>query len=353
MIKEGIQRVVDNGNLSSEESELIMKEIMNGEATPSQISSFLTALRMKGETIEEIVSFVTVMRKFAKQIKPKVTGRLLDIVGTGGDKIKTINVSTPAALLAAGAGVSVAKHGNRSFTSKCGSADLLEKFGLNLESSPILVEKSIETIGIGFMFAPIFHQSMKHVIGTRREIGIRTMFNILGPLTNPAEVNSQLVGVYDESLVKPLAEVLARLGLKEGIVAHGQDGIDEISTIGLTSIAWMKNGKVNSMYLNPKDFGVDKARPEDILGGTPDENAESIFKILINHREANHNHRDLILVNAAAGIIVGGLADTFNEGMELANNSIRSGSAYNKLKSLISMSEGNVSKLENLEKQFA
>ena len=353
MIKEGIQRVVDNENLSSEESELIMKEIMNGEATPSQISSFLTALRMKGETIEEIVSFVTVMRKFAKQIKPKVTGRLLDIVGTGGDKIKTINVSTPAALLAAGAGVSVAKHGNRSFTSKCGSADLLEKFGLNLESSPILVEKSIETIGIGFMFAPIFHQSMKHVIGTRREIGIRTVFNILGPLTNPAEVNSQLVGVYDESLVKPLAEVLARLGLKEGIVAHGQDGIDEISTIGLTSIAWMKNGKVNSMYLNPKDFGVDKARPEDILGGTPDENAESIFKILINHREANHNHRDLILVNAAAGIVVGGLADTFNEGMELANNSIRSGSAYNKLKSLISMSEGNVSKLENLEKQFA
>ena len=353
MIKEGIQRVVDNGNLSSEESELIMKEIMNGEATPSQISSFLTALRMKGETIEEIVSFVTVMRKFAKQIKPKVTGRLLDIVGTGGDKIKTINVSTPAALLAAGAGVSVAKHGNRSFTSKCGSADLLEKFGLNLESSPILVEKSIETIGIGFMFAPIFHQSMKHVMGTRREIGIRTVFNILGPLTNPAEINSQLVGVYDESLVKPLAEVLARLGLKEGIVAHGLDGVDEISTIGLTSIAWMKNGKVNSMYLNPKDFGVDKARPEDILGGTPDENAESIFKILINHREANHNHRDLILVNAAAGIVVGGLADTFNEGIELANNSIRSGSAYNKLKSLISMSEGNVSKLENLEKQFA
>src|SRR3989304_7893525 len=353
MIKEGIQRVVDNENLSSEESELIMKEIMNGEATPSQISSFLTALRMKGETIEEIVSFVTVMRKFAKQIKPKVTGRLLDIVGTGGDKIKTINVSTPAALLAAGAGVSVAKHGNRSFTSKCGSADLLEKFGLNLESSPILVEKSIETIGIGFMFAPIFHQSMKHVMGTRREIGIRTVFNILGPLTNPAEINSQLVGVYDESLVKPLAEVLPRLGLKEGIVEHGLDGVDEISTIGLTSIAWMKNGKVNSMYLNPKDFGVDKARHEDILGGTPDENAESIFKILINHREANHNHRDLILVNAAAGIVIGGLADTFNEGIELANNSIRSGSAYNKLKSLISMSEGNVSKLENLEKQFA
>ncbi len=352
MIKEGISRLVERRNLTSEESEQIMKEIMSGEATPAQISAFLTALRMKGETIEEVASFIRVMRQFAQKLTPRVTGRILDIVGTGGDRLKTINVSTTAALVAAGAGATVAKHGNRSFTSRCGAADVLERLGVNLESDPRLIERSIETVGIGFLFAPRFHQAMKHVVGPRREIGIRTVFNILGPLTNPAGADAQLVGVYDEALVKPVAEVLAKLGLKEAIVVHGLDGLDEISTVGLTSAAWMRNGSVTIMQLKPSDFGVETAKPTDLLGGDVNENAECVFKILTNHPEVNSRCRDLVLVNAAAGIVTGGLADSFSEGMILARKSVESGAAYGKLKAMVKMCNGDVSKLEEFESRF-
>ena len=339
MIKEGIEQLVNRRNLTSEDSEQIMKEIMSGEATPSQISAFLTALRMKGETIEETVSLIQVMKQFSTKIKPKVSSRILDIVGTGGDTIKTINVSTTAALIAAGAGVTVAKHGNRSFTSKCGAADILERFGVNLSAEPNLIKKSIETIGIGFLFAPIYHPSMKHVAAPRREIGIRTVFNILGPLTNPAGADAQLVGVYDISLVEPIANVLAKLGLKEALIVHGLDGLDEISTIGTTSAAWLKEGEVKMMQFEPSDFGVKKAKPEDLIGNNIDGNAEFIFKILNCHPEGNNRCKDLVLVNAAASIVVGGLASNIMEGMTLARESIESGAAYEKLKAIVNISE--------------
>ncbi len=352
MIKEGITRLVERRNLTPQESEQIMREIMSGEATPNQISAFLTALRMKGETTEEVASLIRVMRRFATRLNPQVKNRILDIVGTGGDRIKTINVSTTASLIAAGAGATVAKHGNRSFTSKCGAADILERLGVNLDAEPHLIEKSIETVGIGFLFAPRFHQAMKHVVGPRREIGIRTVFNILGPLTNPAGADAQLVGVYDEALVEPVANVLAELNLREALVVHGVDGLDEISTVGLTSAAWMKNGKVSLMQFVPRDFGVEKATAEELLGGGVDENAECVFKILSGHPEGNAECRDMVLVNAAAGIVVAGLADGFNEGMSLARESVASGAAYGKLKSMVKACDGDISKLEELESRF-
>ena len=352
MIREGIQRLVERKNLTHQESEQIMEEIMSGEATPAQISAFLIALRMKGETIEEIISLIKVMKQFATRLNPNVKTRILDIVGTGGDRIKTVNVSTTAALIAAGAGATVAKHGNRSFTSKCGAADVLERFGVNIISEPSLTKKSIETIGIGFLFSPIYHPAMKYVITPRREIGVRTVFNILGPLTNPAGADAQLVGVYDLALVEPVANVLAKLGLKEALIVYGLDGLDEISTVGKTSAAWLKGGEVKMMQFQPSDFGVEQAKPEELIGNNVDENAESIFKILNNHPEGNARCKDLVMVNAAAGIVVGGLADNISEGLTLAKESIESGAAYGKLKSMVNASDGDKSKLEELESRF-
>ena len=352
MIKEGIQRLVDRKNLTSEETAQIMKEIMSGEATSAQISAFLTALRMKVETIGEVTSLIQVMKQFAIKIKPNVTGRILDIVGTGGDKIKTVNVSTTAAIVAAGAGATVAKHGNRSFTSKCGSADILERFGVNISAKPSLVKKSIETIGIGFLFAPVYHPAMKYVVAPRREIGVRTVFNILGPLTNPAEADALLVGVYDLHLVKPVANVLAKLGLIEALVVHGLDGLDEISTIGKTSAAWMKQGKVKTTQFLPNDFGVKQAKLEELIGNNVDENAKIIFRMLNGHIKENDSLKELVLVNAAAGMVVAGLAGNLIEGMSLARKSIVSGDAYGKLQSMVNASDGDKSKLKELESRF-
>jgi len=352
VIREGIKKLTERVSLTEEESEQIMKEIMSGEATPAQIAAFLVALRMKGETVDEVASFVKVMRQFCVKLNPKVNGRIVDIVGTGGDRLKTINVSTAAAIVAAGAGVTVAKHGNRSFTGKCGAADLLERLGVNLESDPALVERSIEEVGIGFMFAPRFHKAMRHVVGARREIGVRTVFNILGPLTNPAGADAQVVGVYDEELVKPVAGVLAKLGLKEALVVHGLDGLDEVSTVGLTYAAWLKDGVVRDLYLKPKDFGVGQTSPEEILGSGVEENAECIFKILTGHPEVNERCRELILVNSAVGIVVGGRAEGIREGMELADESLESGAAYRKLKSMVKVCGGDISKLEEFESRF-
>ena len=352
MIREGIQRLVDRKNLTSEETTQIMKEIMSGETTPAQISAFLTALRMKGETIGEVTSLIQVMIQFAIKIKPKVTGRVLDIVGTGGDKIKTVNVSTTASIVAAGAGATVAKHGNRSFTSKCGAADILERFGVNITAEPSLIKKSIETIGIGFLFAPVYHPAMKHVVAPRREIGLRTVFNILGPLTNPAGADSLLVGVYDPVLVEPVANVLANLGLKEALIVHGLDGLDEVSNIGKTSAAWMKEGEVKTTQFLPSDFGVEQAKPEDLIGNNVDENAKFIFKMLNGHLKENDRLKELILVNAAAGITVAGLAENLSEGMSLAKESIKSGAAYTKLQSMVNASEGDKSKLKEFESKF-
>lgn len=353
MIKECIQKLVERRSLLYEEAREAMKEIMSGGATDSQIAAFLTSLRMKGETTDEIAALSTTMKEFCHRIHPRVNGRLVDTCGTGGDRIKTFNISTTAAFVVAGAGVAVAKHGNRSFTSKSGSADVLEWLGVNLNLDPKTVEKAIEDVGIGFMFAPAFHPAMKYAVVPRRDIGIRTVFNVLGPLSNPAGANSQLLGVYNAELVNPLAHALMKLGCEEAMVVHGLDGLDEISTIGKTVLAWLREDEVQTLETMPKDFGVRRARSEDIMGATPGENAEIAFKILGRNGDTNDSKRDIVLVNAAAGIIVGGKAEDFSYGMELARESIDSGVAYKKLKALVKASDGNSLKLEELESKYA
>jgi len=352
MIKEGIQKLVTGINLTYDESREIMKEIMSGNATQAQIGAFITALRMKGETIDEISALASVMKEFCQRIHPKVNGRLVDTCGTGGDLIKTFNVSTTAAFVVAGAGVAVAKHGNRSVTSKSGSADVLEKLGLNLNLEPKAVEKTIEEVGIGFMFAPAFHPAMKYAIEPRREIGIRTVFNVLGPLTNPANADAQLLGVYEKAWLEPIAHVLKNLGCEEAMVVHGLDGLDEISTIGGTAIAWLKGGEVSLIEVTPQDFGIRQSRPEDILGTTPEQSAEITYQILNECGDNENPKRDIVLVNAAAGIMVGGKAEDFRHGVELAKESIDSGAAYKKLKALVKASGGNASRLEEMERKY-
>ena len=352
MIKEGLQKLVERTDLTDQESQEIMKEIMSGNATSAQIAAFLTALRMKGETIAEVTAFARIMQEFCHQIHPKVKGRLVDTCGTGGDQIKTFNVSTTAAFVVSGAGIGVAKHGNRSVTSKSGSADVLEKLGLNLNLEPEAVGKAIEEIGIGFMFAPTFHPAMKFAIEARKAVGVRTVFNILGPLTNPASANAQLLGVYNRTLVESLCYVLKNLGREEAMVVHGLDGLDEISTVGKTAIAWLKEDKVAKLEITPKDFGIRPATLEEIKGTTPEESAEITFKILYGCCDLGNPKKDMVLANSAAGIILGGKAEDFSYGMELASESIDSGAAYKKLKMLVTASKGNTSKLEELEQKY-
>jgi anthranilate phosphoribosyltransferase len=352
MIQVALQKLIDGASLSSKESQDAMKEIMGGRATSAQIAAFLTALRMKGETVDEITAFAMVMKEHCHRIHPQVKGRLVDLVGTGGDQIKTFNISTTAAFVVAGAGVYVAKHGNRSVTSQSGSADVLERLGLDLKLDPEAVRQAVEEVGIGFMFAPAFHPAMKHAVLPRREIGVRTIFNILGPLTNPANATAQLVGVYDHQLTKPLAHVLSNMGCEEAMVVHGLDGLDEISTVGKTAVAWLKENEVSTMEMAPKDFGVKVADLEEIRGTTPDESAELTFKILNGCCGAGDPKREIVLVNAAAGIVVGGKTDDLSHGMELARESIDSGAAYTKLKALIKASNGNLSKLDELESKY-
>ena len=264
MIKEAIQLLVERKEIPFEIAQQSMREIMAGEATPSQVGAFLTALRMKGETVQEVTALAIVMRENSVRINPKVNGRTVDTCGTGGDQLKTFNVSTTSALVAAGSGIAVAKHGNRSVTSKCGSADVLEAVGVNLNASPATVQHAIEEVGVGFMFAPAFHPAMKNAVVPRREIGIRTVFNLLGPLTNPANANAQVVGVYDPNLVRPLAEVLQKLGTEEALVVHGLDGIDEISTVGKTKLAWVKDKELTNQEITPQDMELRQAKPTDI-----------------------------------------------------------------------------------------
>ncbi len=348
MIREGIQKLVEQSNLTPRESAEIMREVMSGKATNAQTAAFLTALRMKGETVEELIAFASVMRANCCTIHPKVQGRLVDTCGTGGDKLKTFNVSTAAAFVIAGAGIPVAKHGNRAVTSKSGSADVLEKLGLNLTLQPPAVQAAIEHVGIGFMFAPAFHPAMRYALEPRREIGIRSVFNLLGPLTNPACANAQLLGVYDSKLVVPIADSLEKLGCEEAMVVHGLEGIDEVSTVGKTAIAHLREGKVTKHEFLPEDFGVKKATIADLQSSTVDENAKILFEILRGNLEGDAK-TDFVLVNAAAGIIVSGKAADFKEGIQIAQQTLVSGSAYAKLKALVSVSGGDLQKLEELE----
>lgn len=331
-----ISKLVEGSDLTSDEAEEAMKLIMSGNATDAQIGSFLTALRMKGETIDEISACAGVMREFAERINPKVDGTLVDTCGTGGDKIKTFNISTISAFVIAGAGIPIAKHGNRSVTSKAGSADLLEAVGVKIDMAPEEVEKAVEQVGIGFMFAPTFHGAMKFAIGPRKEIGIRTVFNILGPLTNPANAHAQVLGVYDADLTEKMAGVLAKLGTKRALVVHGIGGLDEISTFSETKVSELKDGDISTYEIKPEDFGIKRASPEELSGGAPKENADIAISLLKNKEEGPM--QDIVLLNSAAGIYVGGLADSISDGIALAEKSIDTGAAYEKLAALIEIS---------------
>lgn len=333
-----ISKLVEGKDLNSGEAEEAMKLIMSGSATDAQIGGFLTALRMKGETVDEISACAGVMRTFAQRIDPKVDGTLVDTCGTGGDKIKTFNISTISAFVIAGAGIPIAKHGNRSVTSKAGSADLLEALGMKMDMAPKDVEKAIEDIGIGFMFAPTFHRAMKYAIGPRKEIGIRTVFNILGPLTNPANAQAQILGVYDADLTEKMASVLGNLGTERALVVHGIGGLDEISTFGETKVSELKNGVVDTYKLKPEDFEIERVTPEELSGGDAKQNADIAVRLLKDKESGAR--RDIVLLNSAAGIYVGGMADSIADGISAAEESIDSGAAYDKLTGLVDISRG-------------
>ena len=275
-IKEAIAKVVDGRGLTADEAASAMETIMSGEATSAQIASLLTALAMKGETVEELTGFARVMREKCALVSPNVKGHLIDTCGTGGAPLKTFNVSTLSAFVAAGAGIPVAKHGNRAVTSRCGSADVLEALGANLSLEPARVQRVIENVGVGFLFAPNFHPSMKHAAGPRRELGIRTVFNVLGPLTNPAGAKSQVVGVYHPALVSKMTQVLANLGAERALVVHGEGGLDEVSPLGPTRIGSVIDGKVSFYTVNPEEFGFKRVTPDDV-GGLDKEGSARVF----------------------------------------------------------------------------
>jgi anthranilate phosphoribosyltransferase len=330
MIKEAIGKVVDGFDLSREEMITCMNEIMTGAATQAQIGSFITALRLKGESVEEITGAAIVMRE--KAIKIEVSGDLVDTCGTGGSKTGAFNISTTAAFVVSGAGLRVAKHGNRGVSSVCGSADVIKALGVNIDIPPEKVKESIEKIGIGFLYAPLFHEAMKFAIGPRREIGIRTIFNILGPLTNPANAACQVLGVYEEALTDRLANVLNNLGSKRAFVVHGMDTLDEITITGKTKISELKNKKVKSYSIKPQDFGIKIARPSDIKGGTIEENATIVKKVLEGEKGPR---QDIVLLNASAALVACGMAKDFKDGVKIARQSIESGKAKEKLEKLI------------------
>lgn len=334
MIREAINKLVNRENLSQEESSMAMNEIMSGEATPAQISSFITALRMKGETIDEITGCAKVMREKVMPIKTDAD-YVVDTCGTGGDNSHTFNISTISALVAAGAGVRIAKHGNRAVSSDCGSADVLKALGVNIDADADKVSKCIDEVGIGFLFAPLLHPAMKYAIAPRREIGIRTIFNILGPLTNPASAKGQVLGVYDEKLTEPLAYVLKNLGSEHVFVVHGADGLDEMTITDKTFVSELKGGMVHTYTIAPEDFGIHKADRSELIGGTIDDNAKIVLNILNGEKGAK---RDIVLLNAGTAIVAGGKASDIKEGIYLAEESIDSGKALQKLEMLIKYS---------------
>ena len=330
MIKETISKAAMGKNLSRNEMKDAFGEIMAGKADSAQIAAFITALRMKGESIEEITGGAEVMRKFATKVKTKQK-KVLDTCGTGGDKSGTFNISTIAAFVACGAGLTVAKHGNRSVSSKCGSADLLKELGINIEADLPTVEKCLDEIGIGFLFAPLLHSAMKYAAPVRRQLGIRTVFNVLGPLTNPAGATTQLLGVYDKSLVEPLANVLKNLGSVHALVVHGADGLDEVTTTGDTFVAELKDKNVKTYKVNPKDFGISKAKKEDLNGGDAKFNSKIAMDIFSGKPGPQ---TDIVLLNAGCAIYAGDKATTIKNGIELARSSILSGCALEKLNKL-------------------
>ncbi len=334
MIREAIAKVIERQNLSDEEARLAMGEIMSGEATPAQISAFLTALRMKGETPEEITGCARAMReKVTRCDVGELT--LVDTCGTGGDRTHTFNISTAAALVAAGAGAKVAKHGNRSVSSSSGSADVLEELGVNINADIEAVKRCIYEANIGFLFAPRLHPAMKYAIGPRREMGVRTIFNILGPLTNPAGARRQMLGVFSQGMTEVLAFVLRNLGAEHAFVIHGLDGLDEVSTCGETQVTELRDGKVRSFRISPEEFGIPKGCLEDLVVSSVEESASVIQSVLSGEKGPA---RDISLLNAGCVIRVAGLAGDIPEGISQAERAIESGAAKASLDRLVEIS---------------
>lgn len=330
-----IEKVINHKDLTENEMINVMNTIMEGKATPSQIGGFLMALRMKGESVEEITGATKVMRD--KSIKIETNNRYtVDTCGTGGDKSNTFNVSTTAAFVAAAASVTIVKHGNRSVSSKCGSADVLERLGVNISLSPIDVKRCIDELQIGFIFAPNFHKAMKYVIDYRVELGTRTIFNVLGPLTNPTNPKGQVIGVFDKNLTSTMIKVLKELGLERGMVVHGMDGLDEITITRETKVSELRDGEIKEYYLNPNDYGLSLGNLEEIRGGNPDENANILLDILKGERGPK---RDMVLLNSGAAMYVGNVVNSLGEGIEKAKEIIDKGFALDKLNKLIELSQ--------------
>jgi anthranilate phosphoribosyltransferase len=342
LIAEAIKKAVDRDDLTVEEAESVLEQIMTGQATDAQIAALLTALRMKGETVDELTGFARVMRRKAAPVRPRSmvnaamggTEReaLIDTCGTGGDVSGSFNVSTAAAFVVAGCGVRVAKHGNRSVSSRCGSADVVEALGVKIELSPDRISSSIDEVGIGFLHAPLLHEAMKYVAPARKQMGIRTVFNMLGPLTNPAGANAQVIGVYAGHLTELLAEVLGALGTRRALVVHGADGLDEISVTSESKITELREGSITTYAVRPEDFGLPRASLKEIQGGDAEENARIILEVL---QDTPGPRRDIVLMNAAAALVASSKVEGFQEGIVAATESIASGKAMAKLQSLI------------------
>ncbi|MFH1777621.1 MAG: anthranilate phosphoribosyltransferase [Candidatus Omnitrophota bacterium] len=335
MIKEAIAKLVDKQDLTAKDMEAVFTEIMSGNATPSQISAFIVALRLKKETITEITAAAKVMRRFATGVTPKAK-KIVDTCGTGGDGSGTFNVSTITAIVLAAGGAHVAKHGNRSVSSSCGSADLLEALGVNINADVRIMEKCIDEVGIGFLFAPSLHQAMKYAMPSRREIGIRTIFNILGPLTNPANATHQILGVFSLDLVEPLAGVLLNLGLKHAMVVHGEDGLDEVTLAGKTRICELKDNCLNTYDIKPDDFGFKKTGINELKGSDAKTNAQ-IAKDILNG--AKGPKRDFVVLNAGCALYVADITPTINDGIKLAEQLLDTGKVLDVLEKFIFASQ--------------
>ncbi|MDR1135604.1 MAG: anthranilate phosphoribosyltransferase [Clostridiales Family XIII bacterium] len=331
MIKEAIYTILSGNGLALDDAREVMLEMMEGRATQAQMGAFLTAMRQKGETIDEITACASVMREKCVRLQPETD--VLDIVGTGGDELFTFNISTVSAFVVAAGGVPVAKHGNRSVSSKCGSADVLEALGVNINIAAHESEQVLKAVGMCFMLANVYHLAMKHVAPVRRELGMRTIFNILGPLANPAGANMQLLGVYDESLVEPMANVLHNLGVKRAMVVHGHDGLDEITLTGTTTICEVSGDRLNSYFITPEQFGLKRCEPGDMTGGDPQQNAAIARSILGGERGAK---RDVVLMNSAVCLYMAYNHITLRQCLKMAGEIIDSGKALQKLEDFIS-----------------
>ncbi len=328
-----IGKLVEKSSLDAKEAEQAFETIMSGEATQAQIAAFLIALRMRGETVIELTAGARAMR--AKALRVTAPDNAIDIVGTGGDGAATWNISTATALVTAACGVPVAKHGNRAASSRSGTADALKELGVNLEIDPAMISHCIADAGIGFMFAPAHHSAMKHVAPVRAELGVRTIFNLLGPLANPAHVKRHMIGVYAKQWVEPFAQVLKNLGSDAAWIVHGSDGLDELTTTGPSFVAELKEGKIRTLEVTPEEAGLSRANPSDLKGGDPAQNAQAIRALLDGKRTA---YRDIVLLNAAAALIVAGKAATLKDGVALAARTIDDGAARETLAALVNVS---------------